>query len=94
MKMPRGGWRPGAGRPPRQPEAELHEVKGIDENSTPLEYMLAIIRDPDQPDWRRDRMAKAAAPYCHMKRAAEAAEQPDPDPDTTLSGELIARRKN
>jgi hypothetical protein len=41
--MPRGGWRPGAGRPPRQPEAELPEVKGIDENSTPLEYMLAII---------------------------------------------------
>jgi hypothetical protein len=64
-EMPRGGARPGAGRPRKPPEAELPEVKGIDENSTPLEYMMAIVNDPDQPDWRRDRMAVAAAKYLH-----------------------------
>lgn len=37
---------------------------------TPLDYMLAILRDEDAPDERRDDMAKAAAPYVHPKLAA------------------------
>jgi hypothetical protein len=68
-EMPSGGWRPGAGRPPKPAEAELPPVKGIDDvpprDYSPLEYLLAIVNDAAQPDWRRDRAAKAAAPYCH-----------------------------
>ena len=66
--MPRGGYRPGAGRPRKQAELEPPQAKGIDETATPLEYMLALMRDVEQPDWRRDRMAQAAAQYCHAKK--------------------------
>jgi hypothetical protein len=33
----------------------------------PLDYMLAVIRDPTATRLRRDRMAIAAAPYCHPR---------------------------
>ncbi len=37
---------------------------------TPLEYMLAVMRDPETPPQRRDDMAKACAPYMHARLAA------------------------
>jgi hypothetical protein len=37
----------------------------------PIDYMLSVIRDPKATQLRRDRMAIAAAPYCHP-RATEA----------------------
>lgn len=72
--MPRGGFRPGAGRP-------KGSVKSIPENSevrrgaallsmTPLEYMLSIMNNPAEEPSRRDRMAMAAAPFCHAKADA------------------------
>lgn len=36
---------------------------------TPLEYMLAVMRDEEADPKRRDEMAKAAAPYVHPKLA-------------------------
>lgn len=36
---------------------------------TPLEYMLSIINDPGADPARRDRMAAAAAPFCHPRVA-------------------------
>jgi len=33
----------------------------------PLDYMLSVIRDPTATQERRDRMATAAAPYCHAR---------------------------
>ena len=36
---------------------------------TPLEYMLAVMNDPDADHVRRDRMAIAAAPFCHSRMA-------------------------
>lgn len=36
----------------------------------PLSYMLEVMRDPEQPDQRRDDMAKAAAPYVHPRLAS------------------------
>ena len=67
----RGGARPGAGRPRSKPVFELPEQRatyaGLEK---PLEYMLAVMRDPLADVRRRDKMAKAAAPYCHEKHAA------------------------
>jgi len=34
---------------------------------TPLEYMLSVMRNPEIDYVRRDRMAIAAAPFCHGK---------------------------
>ena len=34
--------------------------------------MLAVMRDPLADLRRRDRMAKAAAPYCHTKITSDA----------------------
>ena len=69
--MARGGFRPGAGRPPKpKPKAELPRVFKSSESRNqkpPLEYMLAVMNDPDADPVRRDRMAIAAAPYVHPK---------------------------
>ena len=73
----RGGARPGAGRP-RSGAASVTkiEVEALSAAPptvvTPLEYMLAVMRDPTAPTSRRDRMAALAAPYCHA-RASDAA---------------------
>lgn len=36
-------------------------------NRTPLEYMLAVMNDRSADNFRRDRMAMAAAPYVHSR---------------------------
>lgn len=36
----------------------------------PLEYMLSLMRDEDQPKPIRMLMAEKAAPYCHAKLSA------------------------
>ena len=38
---------------------------------TPLEYMLAVMRDETQDPERRLRMAIAAAPFVHAKAGGE-----------------------
>jgi hypothetical protein len=59
--MPRGGFRPGAGRPKGSKTAR----PGV----APLEYMLAVMNDVAADDARRDRMAIAAAPFVHARSA-------------------------
>ena len=75
----RGGFRVGAGRPKgvkeTQPRTRQNPensspapdiaLAAINAGMTPLEYMLAVMRDPGADQVRRDRMAMAAAPYCH-----------------------------
>lgn len=76
--MARGGARPGAGRP-RKGTVPVKQTATSDEvvrgaaavGLTPLEYMLAVMRDADEDPARRDRMAIAAAPFVH-ERAADA----------------------
>ena len=73
--MPRGGWRPGAGRP-RKTGLKIQREDGFAEDiahaadrsgMTPLKYMLSVMRNP-KADWvRRDRVAIAAAPFCHSR---------------------------
>jgi hypothetical protein len=36
-------------------------------NQTPLHYMLSVVADPTADVDRRDRMAIAAAPFCHPR---------------------------
>lgn len=75
--MARGGHRPGAGRPPAAGKMAAEpgpweEARGAApaENKTPLQYMLDVMNSPTADMARRDRMAQAAAPYCHPRADA------------------------
>ena len=73
--MPRGGYRPGAGRPKGsrsgKGKAEAKPaIAGPKGELTPLDYMLAVMNDPAAETWRRDRMAIAAAAYKHGRPGA------------------------
>ena len=50
----------------------VHEavVQAVIRAETPLEFMLAAMRDVNQPMPFRAEMAKAAAPYVHAKLAS------------------------
>jgi hypothetical protein len=52
----------------REPDPTL----ALPEGYSPLDHMLAVMRDPRQPAWRRDRAARDAAPYCHPRLAVTA----------------------
>jgi hypothetical protein len=71
--MKTGGYRPGAGRPrtkPRDPFPGVPAQVFMDARVAkmqPLEYMLAVMNDPNADPVRRDRMAIAAAPFCHPR---------------------------
>ena len=80
--MARGGYRPGAGRPKGSTSSEskpavkavikvLEKAAGgtapADEDQSPLEYMLSVMRDPEIDGARKDRMAIAAAPFMHAR---------------------------
>ena len=72
--MPRGGKRPGAGRPrgstvKKRSNAFIEKVIAETPEATPLAYMLAIMKDPNVDERRRDAMAIAAAPFVHPKLA-------------------------
>jgi hypothetical protein len=71
----RGGYRPGAGRPKVETRKATKPRKGAKPKGakrcrpdpTPLEHMLSVMRDPAADPLRRDRMAIAAAPFCHVR---------------------------
>lgn len=66
--MARGGAREGAGRPKGAKTRITEEaLERAGEGETPLEYMLRIMRDKEQADDRRDKMAMGAAPYMHPR---------------------------
>lgn len=72
--MPRGGARPGAGRPQKpksqdeaSPIGSQRPPAGDAPWKTPLEHMVAVMNDPTVEAARRDRMAIAAAPYVHAR---------------------------
>ena len=70
--MPRGGRRPGAGRKPGSLTRRTREIaeQAAGDGISPLEHMLAVMRDPSESPERRDEMAKAAAPYMHPRLAS------------------------
>jgi hypothetical protein len=65
-----------SGNPAGKPKGALRkataerEAKIAASGLTPLDYMLSVLRDENQPPERRDEMAKAAAPYVHPKLSA------------------------
>jgi hypothetical protein len=76
LKSRVGGARPGSGRKPGTKnsatiakEALLEEViaRAIQDETTPLEVMLTIMRDPASPAAMKFEAAKAAAPYVHPR---------------------------
>ena len=81
--MARGGARPGAGRPKgRKPDwmpkkadekrpvpetkAEI-KATAIEDGISPLDLMLSLMRDEEQPLDLRIKMAQLAAPFVHQK---------------------------
>ncbi len=68
----RGGKRPNAGRKAGSPNKASIERQAevAASGTTPLDYMLEVMRDLTQPFDRRDEMAKAAAPYVHPRLAS------------------------
>ena len=69
--MSRGGARPGAGRPRGRRSSKTAQLLSAIEASgtTPLDYLLAVMRDLNQNMCVRLDAAKAAAPYVHPKLA-------------------------
>src|SRR5262249_57686875 len=67
-----GGRRQGAGSKPGSASQKTREIanQAAKDGLTPLEYMLAVLRDDAADPNRRDRMAVAAAPYIHARLAA------------------------
>jgi hypothetical protein len=57
-------------------EDEGDPTVGLPRDYSPLDYILAVMRDPRQPAWRRDRAARDAAPYCHPRLAVTAITTP------------------
>ena len=70
--MARGGARPGSGRPKGQRNRpKIHQVVVPDSSGIlPIEWMLAVLRDPEAEQSRRDMMAREAAPYVHARLSA------------------------
>lgn len=70
--MARGGKREGAGRKAGSVTTKTREManRAAAEGLTPLDYMLQVLRDEEQP--KEDRMwaAEKAAPYVHARLAA------------------------
>lgn len=69
--MARGGARPGAGRKPKAISDAVQACEIAAKRSkgdmTPLDFMLALMRDEEQDVKLRMAMAQAAAPYIHAK---------------------------
>ena len=86
--MPRGGARPGAGRPTGQRDrfAQQSIRRVVDEGTTPLDFMLSVLRDEKKPEAVRMDAAKAAAPYVHPRLAnIEATHKGDPENPIVVS---------
>jgi hypothetical protein len=70
--MPSGGKRAGAGRKFGSLN-KRHKVVVEDPTALlPIDWMLAVLRDPEAEQSRRDQMAVQAAPYLHAKLNAVA----------------------
>ena len=96
--MASGGYRPGAGRPKGSKTVAKVTVLAAKSDRarhvSPLDYMLTVMNDATADPVRRDRMAIAAAPFCHArpsesgKRAEAEAQSKVADKNTEWAGLL------
>ena len=88
--MPRGGARPGAGRPKGSRTFKAVIDRPILNGITPLELLLTLVAMPEAPVALRFQAAKVAAPYVHRRLAPLAppsrAEQRAMDAETAEDG--------
>ena len=75
--MPSGGKRAGAGRPHGSLNKRHKVIVDDPAALMPIEWMLAVLRDPEAEQSRRDQMAVQAAPYLHAKLNAIAVSSPN-----------------
>ena len=70
--MGHGGKRQGAGRKKGSLSVRTQEIvaAAAAEGVTPLEFMLSVLRDPNQTHDERFKAAIQAAPYMHPRLAA------------------------
>ncbi len=71
VKMARGGYRPGAGRPKgSKAKSKTAIIKGDAYSGclTPLEFLLKVMRDDALDIDIRVRAASLALPYCHTRK--------------------------
>src|SRR3954466_14195318 len=86
-QMSHGGCRAGAGRKPGSGLAKIDAAArkaAMESGITPLEYMLAVLRDEERTPAERMEAAKAAAPYVHARLAHI-------EKDTELTVSFVAR---
>jgi len=71
ISVPKGGARAGAGRPKNSVSQRHVEMlaQAAEAGQSPVEYMLAIMRDEDADQKRRDWAAEKVAPYFHPRPA-------------------------
>lgn len=100
--MARGGYRPGSGpkkgtkykkkgiteAKPRRRPAIPDDIKAeaAAENLDPLTYMLKIMNDELADGVRRDRMAVAAAPFCHARKGEGGGKKQEKDDRAKAAG--------
>jgi hypothetical protein len=82
----RGGRRAGAGRPRGSPNkgSQIADDETASGQQMPLQFMLEIMRNPNEPAERRERMAALAAPFCHAKLNAVAVQNDAPSRSAPL----------
>lgn len=70
--MPKGGYRPGAGRKPGAAAVKVREAADrlAKDGLTPLDYLVGILRGTHEFDPEKFEAAKYAAPYIHPRLAA------------------------
>ena len=68
-----GGKREGAGRKPGSVVSKTRKVavELAVEGQMPLEYVVAVMRDPNADERRRDWAAEKAMPYMHARLASD-----------------------
>lgn len=91
--MARGGVRPGSGRPKGSATKMNEEARkaALSSGISPLDFLLAAMRDDRQEFDTRIDAAKAAAPYVHA-RLAQIQHQGDPESplETVTTIRLVA----